>query len=417
MIRTPLTALLLMAVPGTGTTQTVTYAPPELGPYTCGSSGLSVTIQPGGGATYGVQTVPSVFGSLTLRAGGRYTLSNGGGGTYAARPSGEIRFTGTMGGSGVQSVYEAKNGRFVISFQFRSAQGKVARLDCSRVSAAARMAVEGPVNGPLPGTLTLRAYPGDQYVAVQAASGQATPLPPTWRDVFRARTGEAIFETGSDVVVASLDGTERARLKEDIYQETMVDLREDFTLSPGGQRYAYGIRLPGDLGGYSVLVRDRAGRLLAQLAGYQTPDFLPDGRLLLGGLPDGQPGLFLTDRAYANPRRIDPGLRFPFTPAASPDGRLVAFVDGGTGKLHVIRPDGTGLRTVPTADARALGFPVWSPDGKWIAVLVELDGAPYTAEIMVVPASGAATPPVVLRGPDLERVRTPTQPLSRLSWR
>lgn len=49
--------------------------------------------------------------------------------------------------------------------------------------------------------------------------------------------------------------------------------------------------------------------------------------------------------------------------AWSPDGSVVAFTHSGT--LELVRPDGRGRRTVPTAVG--VSSPVWSPDGQRIA--------------------------------------------------
>jgi Tol biopolymer transport system component len=67
----------------------------------------------------------------------------------------------------------------------------------------------------------------------------------------------------------------------------------------------------------------------------------------------------------AGERRL---ARFAHSPAWSPDGRLIAFVRGND-SLHVVAPDGSGLRQLVSGRAgiRAFCCPVWSPDGSRIA--------------------------------------------------
>lgn len=60
--------------------------------------------------------------------------------------------------------------------------------------------------------------------------------------------------------------------------------------------------------------------------------------------------------------------RFAQTPAWSPDGKLIAFVNGND-SIHVIAPDGSGLRDLvpPRAGVTGMCCPVWSPDGRAVA--------------------------------------------------
>jgi dipeptidyl aminopeptidase/acylaminoacyl peptidase len=52
------------------------------------------------------------------------------------------------------------------------------------------------------------------------------------------------------------------------------------------------------------------------------------------------------------------------SPSWSPNGRLIAFVSGGT--LYVIRPDGAGRRRI--LDSRSVGSVDWSPNGRRLVI-------------------------------------------------
>jgi Tol biopolymer transport system component len=56
-------------------------------------------------------------------------------------------------------------------------------------------------------------------------------------------------------------------------------------------------------------------------------------------------------------------------PAWSPDGSLIAFADWKG--INVVAPDGSGLRTVVSAEVSQAAWPAWSPDGRRIAYMIQ----------------------------------------------
>jgi Tol biopolymer transport system component len=70
------------------------------------------------------------------------------------------------------------------------------------------------------------------------------------------------------------------------------------------------------------------------------------------------------------------GWKIP-SPALSPDGKWVAFMDRSFGMFNaavfIARPDGTDRRLIAQLDSQPYyAFsPFWSPDGKWLAVSIE----------------------------------------------
>lgn len=171
--------------------------------------------------------------------------------------------------------------------------------------------------------------------------------------------------------------------------------------------------------GYRVVVRDRAGKLVAEFKGYTSPTFTPDGRLVMAGHvgKGGPSGLYVSDASWRTLKRLDPRLDTPDMPSVSPDGRRVAFVQGG--KVWTVGLDGRGARTLPTSNERlrggqVIGWPAWSPDGRWIAVIAELDGTSGANEILVTPSEPNAGKVQWIGDADLELVAVSR---ARLSWR
>lgn len=97
-------------------------------------------------------------------------------------------------------------------------------------------------------------------------------------------------------------------------------------------------------------------------------------------------------------------------PRWSPDGSLIAFVaglhyqDGGL-QLHVIRPDGTGLKQLTAIEDGKGKGPSWSPDSTEIAFGVRKDG-PGTSAIHIISPDGAG----------LRQLTDPEQGLKQPEW-
>ena len=107
-------------------------------------------------------------------------------------------------------------------------------------------------------------------------------------------------------------------------------------LAPNARLVAFAIRGASTLckdnfgTGYGdlVVVSDRRGHELTRFEGYASPEWLPDGRLLLMGTQCRNAGVWITDAGLRSPTRIDNNqISTPArAPAVSPDGNRVAFV-------------------------------------------------------------------------------------------
>jgi TolB protein len=112
-----------------------------------------------------------------------------------------------------------------------------------------------------------------------------------------------------------------------------------------------------------------------------SPSWSPDGKRIVfarsRGVVDPNSGkcclvtgssLYVIGADGRNLRRLRGSL--DFEPAWSPNGKLIAFLrrpaPARSGRLFVMRPDGSGARRV-RADSLGLGAPTWSPSGKEIA--------------------------------------------------
>lgn len=80
------------------------------------------------------------------------------------------------------------------------------------------------------------------------------------------------------------------------------------------------------------------------------------------------PGIFILAPDLRTIKRIDPDLNdpAPYHPSLSPDGRKVAFILNN--HVWTVNTDGSNLKQITDVDNDNIEtFPVWSPDGKWIA--------------------------------------------------
>ncbi len=210
------------------------------------------------------------------------------------------------------------------------------------------------------------------------------------------------------VTVANADGS-HARI---ILDEPFIAGSADW--SPDGRSMA--IVTPGDTSSMVLFIApaDGSGATEVPLSGIRPRDAVwnpaGDGTLLLRG--DDKAGithLYLVDVGGHVPRQYDlPGTMVYggdwelAGQTFSPDGRTIAHnsvEDGPNGVrflTYLVGIDGTNQRMLPTPVGApgnySQAWPVYSPDGKWIAMesWVGAAGGPATNQVAVVPADGSS---------------------------
>lgn len=125
---------------------------------------------------------------------------------------------------------------------------------------------------------------------------------------------------------------------------------------------------------HATILMSSSGTLLGEIDSLFDGSWMPDGSLVLSCTLDESAGettfygggLYLLSADNTKITAIGSGLVNPKHPAASPDGKKIAF--SMSAHIWVINSDGTGLRQVTTGD-KLETHPCWSPDGKYIACM------------------------------------------------
>jgi Tol biopolymer transport system component/tRNA A-37 threonylcarbamoyl transferase component Bud32 len=213
-------------------------------------------------------------------------------------------------------------------------------------------------------------------------------------------------EDTADILVLDLATGERSRI-------SGATEELDPAVSPDGTAIAF---VSDRRGGYDLwlqpLVNGRTAGPPRRLTDHRglvaVPAFSPDGRwLAYTHLLDGQRDVWIAPAAggVAHPFTEDPAA--DLNPSFSPDGSTLAFISNRSGTENIW--------LAPVADGRRVGearqitdgdaihwFPVWSPDGKRIASVVERENED---EVSVVVVGSEAAEAQVTSGAGARRVR------------
>jgi len=166
----------------------------------------------------------------------------------------------------------------------------------------------------------------------------------------------------------------------------------ELALSPDGRKVAFVAR--GDLFAASVKDAGDATRVTDTPALETQPVWAPDSRRLayVATSPAGQQ-IRVHDFGTNASVALTPGTAADLSPVFSPDGTQVAFLRDRK-ELRVMDVAAKTDRVVatgPFADTIGAPEPIWSPDGRWIAVLAI--GAKHFTNVEMVPAAGGVPRP------------------------
>src|SRR6185503_2663608 len=167
----------------------------------------------------------------------------------------------------------------------------------------------------------------------------------------------------------------------------------DLALSRDGRKAAFVAR--GDL--FAVSARDGgdATRVTATTAIESQPEWAPDSRRLAYVSATHAGGhIHLHDFTTGASEALTSGAATDLSPVFSPDGRRLAYLRNRR-ELHVVELATKADRVVSTgvlADTVDSPKPVWSPDGKWLALFAI--GTKAFTNVELVPSAGGTRVPV-----------------------
>jgi len=399
------------------TTLSLTVAQPQSPAFSLALGSAALSVAQGGSGTVGLTISRSggFTGPVTLAATG---APAGVSAAFDPSPIPEGGSTSTItvavGGSVAAGTYQ-----LAVGARGQGVADQSATLSLT-VTAAPQASFQGTLT--LARGVTSSLYDAEEVVDVDLASGGVT-LRFNGIDPHRTASGETAFlarlEPGAvadrGVVVADAQGATGTPLYICV-DFSMISNRLCHTprLSPNKQLVAFGTADTGGSvckDGYDfywadyVVVRDRTGHEVVRFEGYNYPDWLPDGRLLMMGSSCRNAGVWITDASFTTLTRVDGGrVGTPAaSPSVSPDGHRVIFP--WNEQLWMLGLDGQAELTQLTAFPYSVTAGTWSPDGSAFAVLLEDVTLPLQAVVLFRPGDQEATV-----------VNLPFYPYGPISW-
>src|SRR5262249_32469627 len=102
------------------------------------------------------------------------------------------------------------------------------------------------------------------------------------------------------------------------------------------------------------------------LGNYSFVGFGPDGKILYSSRTVEGEHIWIMEAAGSKPRQLTFGHNRNVAPAASPDGRRIAFMSLRDGKFKIYQMGLDGGEVKQLTDGDSDYYPTYSPDGKWI---------------------------------------------------
>jgi serine/threonine protein kinase/Tol biopolymer transport system component len=122
---------------------------------------------------------------------------------------------------------------------------------------------------------------------------------------------------------------------------------------------------------------------------YYDLSWTPDGKILYASDASGSADIWETDADGSGRKQLTAGAGRNYAPAASPDGRRIAFHSNRSGvwQIWIMDRDGGDPRQLSSGDTDS-NWPAWSPDGHWL--VYEHKTASLTTSIWRTPAEGGS---------------------------
>ncbi len=352
---------------------------PNAGKYSCLTTQLSnAPNSPLGSVIF----IPAAFGNIILDGKGNYklpTLKNGGLYKFDKTTS-QLTFT-----TGDLTALKASrpgfdNGRyrFILTYQTISYECSHQPDGNNPTGTVNKTNPPGVLNKGLKGNLIVSTsnrylgYIGAVYT-VDLATGKSNTVFADGVGVQNIKGEILYFDKQSRLKLT--DKTGNITIKQ-LTEKTSATF-DDFypAISASGDYYALSVPNTNESGifagmatsGAKLVIYNRNGKKVAAFSGYTQAAWRPNGGLIVAGDNDSARGLFIIDANLKTVKKLVDGFETAQFPSVSPDDKTAAFVKNG--EIWTIGIDGTNPK-VAILGGKA-GFPVWSPDGKYIAALNE----------------------------------------------
>jgi len=277
-------------------------------------------------------------------------------------------------------------------------------------------------NLPLRGILSYQErFSAKKIINLDLATGKTAEIFDGY-GVSRNEKGEyAYLNQAKQIVIADVNGKQIAMLPAPARaaKSLVSDAPNEAVLSPNGEFIAVQVDRsePITSGVFTmegtplpcVVVINRQGKEISAFYQKQGAAWTPDNRLVVAHYFD--PRIYISDPQVKNLQLVknSPEMKHTNYPAVSPDGKTVAF--SANGRVWLMNLDGTNLKQLTNSGLDET-TPVWSPDGKFVAIqqLIpnSIIGGLY--QIVAVRISDGYSVPVT------DQYGEPREPAGRMSW-
>lgn len=158
--------------------------------------------------------------------------------------------------------------------------------------------------------------------------------------------------------------------------------------APNGRQIAFERHQGKDRGKGEIYVMDADGGNQRNLTNHpawdSAPHWHPDGtRIIFRSSRGASSRIYVMDTNGENVEEI-PGLLRASRPKWSPDGKWIAFEQGGeSDEIHMVDPEATQLGVISVPIPRPMSIVGWSPDGRQIMYMAAFDNAGDDAVIVI----------------------------------